>query len=169
MAIHSTILNLENSMDRGAWWATVHRVASSPTWLSDYTFFNLECDSTTPSSLLYFFQNKPLEDPSPLSLPRFSICSFDKSTIATVFSPFFVWCKTWHIQAELDSVEMFMEPVTAMLHQQSLPSETALRRSPTVPECSFVTWIALSNSIQGREPTRMGIWARHARNGQLVS
>ena len=26
MATHSNILNLENSMDRGAWWATVHGV-----------------------------------------------------------------------------------------------------------------------------------------------
>ena len=26
---------LENSMDRGAWWATVHGVAKSWTWLSD--------------------------------------------------------------------------------------------------------------------------------------
>ena len=26
---------LENSMDRGAWWATVHGVAKSRTWLSD--------------------------------------------------------------------------------------------------------------------------------------
>ena len=26
---------LENPMDRGAWWATVHRVANSQTWLSD--------------------------------------------------------------------------------------------------------------------------------------
>ena len=28
---------LENSMDRGAWWATVCRVAKSQTRLSDYT------------------------------------------------------------------------------------------------------------------------------------
>ena len=27
---------LENSMDRGAWWAAVHGVAKSRTWLSDY-------------------------------------------------------------------------------------------------------------------------------------
>ena len=25
---------LENSMDKGAWWATVHRVTKSQTWLS---------------------------------------------------------------------------------------------------------------------------------------
>ena len=28
---------LENPMDRGAWWATVHRVTKSWTWLSDLT------------------------------------------------------------------------------------------------------------------------------------
>ena len=30
---------LENSMNRGAWWATVHRVAKSETRLSDLTYF----------------------------------------------------------------------------------------------------------------------------------
>ena len=29
---------LENPTDRGAWWATVHRVAKSWTQLSDFTF-----------------------------------------------------------------------------------------------------------------------------------
>ena len=29
---------LENSMDRGAWWAIVYRVAKSWTWLSDFIF-----------------------------------------------------------------------------------------------------------------------------------
>ena len=30
---------LENPMDRGAWWATVHRVTKSWIWLSNFTFF----------------------------------------------------------------------------------------------------------------------------------
>ena len=30
--------SLENSMDGGAWWATVHGVAKSRTRLSDFTF-----------------------------------------------------------------------------------------------------------------------------------
>ena len=34
MATHSSISCLENSMDRGAWWATVHGVAESQTQLS---------------------------------------------------------------------------------------------------------------------------------------
>ena len=35
MATHSSILFLQNSMDRGAWWATVHGVTKSWTRLSD--------------------------------------------------------------------------------------------------------------------------------------
>ena len=35
MATHS---GLENSMDRGAWQATVHGVAESRTWLSNFHF-----------------------------------------------------------------------------------------------------------------------------------
>ena len=37
MATHSSILCLENKMDRGAWWATVHGVTKSRTRLSSYT------------------------------------------------------------------------------------------------------------------------------------
>ena len=37
MATHSSTC-LENPMDRGAWWATVHGVAKSRTRLSDFTF-----------------------------------------------------------------------------------------------------------------------------------
>ena len=36
MATHSSILAWRIPMDRGAWLATVHRVAESQTWLSDY-------------------------------------------------------------------------------------------------------------------------------------
>ena len=32
---------LENPMDREAWWATVHGVTKSWTWLSDFTFFTV--------------------------------------------------------------------------------------------------------------------------------
>ena len=47
---------LENSMDRGAWWAAVHGVAKSQTRLSDFTFtfyfHALEKEVATHSSVL---------------------------------------------------------------------------------------------------------------------
>ena len=47
---------LENPMDRGAWWAAVHGVAESWTWLSDFTFtfhfHSLEKAMATHSSVL---------------------------------------------------------------------------------------------------------------------
>ena len=53
MATHSC---LENPMDRGAWWATVHGVAKSRTRLSDFTFtfhfHALEKEMATHSSVL---------------------------------------------------------------------------------------------------------------------
>ena len=48
--------HLENPMDRGAWWAAVHGVARSRTWLSDFTFtfhfHALEKEMATHSSVL---------------------------------------------------------------------------------------------------------------------
>ena len=38
MAPHSSTLCLENPMDGGAWWATVHGVTKSQARLSDFTF-----------------------------------------------------------------------------------------------------------------------------------
>ena len=47
---------LENPMDRGAWWATVHGVANSRTRLSDFAFtfhfHALEKEMATHSSVL---------------------------------------------------------------------------------------------------------------------
>ena len=48
MATHSSILGLENPMDRGAWWAAVHRVAQSRTRLkrrSMHAFLHWQVDS----------------------------------------------------------------------------------------------------------------------------
>ena len=47
---------LENPLGRGAWWAVVHGVAKSRTWLSDFTFtfhfHTLEKEMATHSSVL---------------------------------------------------------------------------------------------------------------------
>ena len=45
---------LGNPMDRDAWWATVHGVAKSQTWLSDWTTTTKMAQmSTVPKSLIY--------------------------------------------------------------------------------------------------------------------
>ena len=45
---------LENSMDGGAWWAIVHGVVKSRTWLSDFTFsFSLSLLGTAASYVLF--------------------------------------------------------------------------------------------------------------------
>ena len=56
MATHSSILGLENPMDREAWWATVHGVAKSRTRLSNFTYLEME---EVPSFLLLLPVNPP--------------------------------------------------------------------------------------------------------------
>ena len=55
MALHSSHSCLENPMDGGVWWATVHGVAESWTQLSDFTFtfhfHALEKEMATHSSV----------------------------------------------------------------------------------------------------------------------
>ena len=51
---------LENPMDGGGWWATVHGVAKSRTPLSDLTFTNLTFTHTTFFSLCEFDGNRVL-------------------------------------------------------------------------------------------------------------
>ena len=55
-------------MDRGAWWATVHRVAMSWTWLSDFTFTLrrkrlsfLSCVFVPPVTICCFCSGEPSE------------------------------------------------------------------------------------------------------------
>ena len=60
---------LENPMDGGAWWATVHGVARSRTWLSDFTFtfhfHALEKEMATHSNVLAW-RIPGMEDPGGL-------------------------------------------------------------------------------------------------------
>ena len=52
---------LENSMDGGAWWATVHGVAKSQTQLSDFTFtFTLvRCHPSETSTVQWKYNVRP--------------------------------------------------------------------------------------------------------------
>ena len=53
---------LENPMDGGAWWATVHRVAKSRTRLSDFTFTFTFYIYTLTSALTCFRQEHHAAD-----------------------------------------------------------------------------------------------------------
>ena len=61
---------LENSMDRGAWWAIVHRVAKSKTGLSSHTrnisYYLVQFSSVTQSC-------SALSDPMNCSMPGFPV------------------------------------------------------------------------------------------------
>ena len=56
MALQLQYSRLENPMEGGVWWAAVHGVAKSQTWLSDFTFtfhfYALEKAMATHSSVL---------------------------------------------------------------------------------------------------------------------
>ena len=56
MATHSTILTWRIPMDRGAWWASVHGVATSRTWLSIAQHWSLKL-LPIPQSKLFYSQN----------------------------------------------------------------------------------------------------------------
>ena len=61
---------LENSMDRGAWWAAVHGVAEGRTRLSDFTFtfhFHALEKEMAPHSSVLAWRIPGTEEPSGLS------------------------------------------------------------------------------------------------------
>ena len=63
MATHSQYSCLENPMDRGVWWATVHEVTKNQTWLSDFNFtytFTLFIKASVLTSLTGFLRLTPL-------------------------------------------------------------------------------------------------------------
>ena len=52
---------LENPMERGAWWATVHGVAESRTRLSDFTFFHFQ-SRYYDNILIWLIKTKPYQN-----------------------------------------------------------------------------------------------------------
>ena len=48
---------LENSMDCGAWWATVHGVTESRTQLSDFTSLHFTSEDKVPLGILWNFHS----------------------------------------------------------------------------------------------------------------
>ena len=88
---------LENPMDGGAWWAAVHGVAKSRTWLSDFTFtfhfHALEKEMATHSSVLAW-RIPRMGEPHGLPSMRSHRVRHDWATSLSLF-PFMHWRRKW--------------------------------------------------------------------------
>ena len=76
---------LENPMDRGAWWATVHGVTKGWTWLSDFTF---QSSSTFGRILITkgkgaTLKRRSLADTTSLELSKLTSPRGDRANVGT--------------------------------------------------------------------------------------
>ena len=102
---------LENSMDRGAWWATVHGVAKSRTWLkwlsrsssvfmqrilsiNEHTQFQFQFSHSVVSDSLQPHELQHARPPCPSPTPRVHpnlcpLCRWCRPTVSSSVVPFF--------------------------------------------------------------------------------
>ena len=93
---------LENPMDGGAWWAAVHGVTTSQTWLSDFTltfhFHILEEEMATHSSILAW-RIPGTEEPGGLPSMGSHRVGHHWSDLAAAAAAAMCQCtKSWHFQ-----------------------------------------------------------------------
>ena len=88
---------LENPMDGGAWWAAVHGVAKSRTWLSDFTFtfhFHALEKEMAPHSSTLAWKIPWTEEPGRVQSMGLLRVGHDWVTSLS-FSTFMHWRRTW--------------------------------------------------------------------------
>ena len=92
---------LENPMDGGAWWAAVHGVTKSQTWLSDFTFtfhfHALEKEMATHSNVLAW-RIPGTEEPSGLPSMGSHRVGHDWSDVAAAAA---MSVTSWYLEAHL--------------------------------------------------------------------
>ena len=93
---------LENPRDRGAWWAAVHGVTKSRTWLTDFTFtfhfHALEKEMATHSSVLAW-RIPGMEEPGGLLSMGLHRVGHDWSDLAAAVRS--IWGNEWNSCSEL--------------------------------------------------------------------
>ena len=93
---------LENPMDGGAWWATVHGVTRNQTWLSNFTFtfhfYALEKEMATHSSVLAWRIPGTAEPGGLLSMGSHRVGHnwSDLAAAAAAAAALYNWRRQWH-------------------------------------------------------------------------
>ena len=88
---------LENPMDGGAWWAAVHGVAKSQTWLSDFTFtfhFHALEKEMAPHSSTLAWKIPWTEEPGRVQSMGSRRVGHDWATSLSLFT-FMHWRRKW--------------------------------------------------------------------------
>ena len=71
---------LENSMDKGAWQATVHGVAKSQTWLNDFRFISPPNKSMVKWAPFFFFNKENYQQWYDNDLNAHPLCTKSKES-----------------------------------------------------------------------------------------
>ena len=90
-------MHLENPMDRGAWWATIHGVAKSRTRLSDFTSLHLLLGIKVMTNLDSIFKSRDITLATKVRLVK-----------AMVFPVIMYGCESWTMKkAESQRIDAF--------------------------------------------------------------
>ena len=158
---------LENPMDGGAWWATVHGVAKSWTWLSDFTFtftmwqvgrsLLLQPGEPCPALL-----HPKLASDSPPPLGQavgVSGSPGQRATTWPLISPLFSWVAK--VPEIINSIQQ--------AHQEELHCQTEFNDTfPRSSRCCFAaTWWWRSGSL--RQPWSTSAWRASVTSGGFSS
>ena len=91
---------LENFMDRGAWWATVHEVTKNQTWLSDWHYhilLNVVINIYGSQLTSYLIVNNWMLSPKIRNKTRISAFAISIQH-CTGGSSYSIWARKWNIR-----------------------------------------------------------------------
>ena len=111
---------LENPMDRGAWWATVHGVAKSRTRLSDYTYLLTYFLPRSKHLLISWLKSPSAVISEPKKRKYVATSTFSPSICHAVSSAFLMMCSAYRLNKQGDSRQLCHTPFS-ILNQSVVP------------------------------------------------